>query len=432
MLSARALAVVAVLVTAFSPGRSAARPPVETTQGDLSPVGDVGPTPTDLEQLLDVRLDDAAARRAFEEALQLMIEQYRGAEVSEADLYLGALAGMVEVLNRKAAPGGAPGGSHTNALMTPPEAAYIEQLTHGRKTGIGIEFQLGSAEGALFINKVYEDSPAARSGIRPSDRVIAIDGHGLVGRDLKGVLGLLRGPAGTPITLTLVRGSSPATRFDVMLTREVYEAPTVEGGLVEGGVGWIRIGQLHGHTAEETRVLLADLQAQGIGALVLDIRYSQGGLITAIQEVASLFLPDGTVVGRLQDARGIERDVTATGPRAFAGPMVCLVNRYTTSGAEMLAAALQENGRATIVGEQTRGKGTTESLFQLTPELSLRLSSAAMLSPLGASWQDTGLSPDYYVTGPSLTLPRGDGTSWHRFDVQLSFALELLRNTAPP
>ena len=191
-------------------------------------------------------------------------------------------------------------------------------------------------------------------------------------------------------------------------------------------MGYVRLSQFHGRTAEEARVELATLTAAGVGGIVLDLRGNQGGLLTAVHDVASLLLQDGSVVALLEDARGRDRQVLATGPPAYTGPLVCVVNRWTTAGAEALAATLQENDRAVLVGEATFGKGSTQSLYEVAPGLSLRLTSTGLLSPLGRSWDIAGLTPDYLVQGGPVRFPAGTGSTWPSTDVQISFATELL------
>ena len=139
-----------------------------------------------------------------------------------------------------------------------------------------------------------------------------------------------------------------------------------------------------------------------------------------------MLLGEEAVLARLLDARGRERDLVTGGTPDFEGPMVCLVNRWTGSGAEMLASAIQENGRARLVGENTAGKATTETLYRLAPGLHLRLTTTAMRSPLGDTWQGEGLTPDFVVRGGTVSMPFDEETSWPFLDVQLGFALDLL------
>ena len=336
-----------------------------------------------------------------------------------------------EALNVREQQGPATGGTpELNALMTTEDSAYLDQMERGHKTGIGIEFQASTAEGLLYITRVYPGSPAERNGIRAGDRVAGIDGNALQQRDLQSILGFLRGTEGTPIGLTLLRGAAPAMRIDMVLTREVYDLPSVETRLVSERVGLMRISQFHGSTAVEVQAGLADLEAVGAEALIVDLRGNQGGLVSSIQQVGSMFLGEDAVLARLQDARGRERDLLTEGEQRFAGPMVCLVNRWTSSGSEMLAAALQENDRARIVGEGTGGKATNETLYRLAPGLHLRLTTTALRSPLGTSWQGEGLTPDFVVQGGTVSVPFEEDSSWPFLDVQLGFALDLLVNQA--
>jgi carboxyl-terminal processing protease len=418
-------AVLTLLVITVARGESA----TEKAQGDLSQVGDVGPAPSDVAQLMSLDLTEKEAARLFEEAMGTILEEYQGSEVSPADLYMGALVGMVDLLNeREASLANHPAALSRNAVMTASDAEYIDQMSLGRKTGIGIEFQANTAEGVLYITKVYPGSPADRSGgLRPGDLVVAIDGYALQRRDLSEILTLLRGDQGTPIGLSLRR--PPAGYFNVVLTREEYELPTVDAQMLDSQMGMMRITQFHGRTGEEARAQLTDLLGLGAESIVLDLRGNQGGLLEAVRDVASLFLAEGTVLARIQDAQGRETDLVAEGSPLFSGSLVCLVNRWTSSGAELLTMALQESDRARIVGDTTEGKAITESLHTLAPGVHLRLSSTALLSPLGQSWHNLGLRPDFLVQGVTQLPPGGD--AWSTNDVQLVFARELFMEPMP-
>jgi len=422
--------VLTVLTVAETPASGQTRT-TEVVQGDLHQLGDAGEFPAAFEAMFEQELTDAQARAAFEQSLELLLHEYRGGQVSEADLYLGALAGMIEALNWSEAHGdarsGAPAGHGArNALLTERETSHADRMQNGLKTGIGLEFQASSADGVLYINRVVEGSPADRGGVRVGDRVVAIYGTRLQGKTLDGVLGLLQGEEGTPIGLTLVRGTSPALRIDVVLTRATYELPSVEVRLIDENTAYVHISQFHGRTAEELRAEIVGLSDAGVEGIVLDLRSNQGGLIDAVHDVASQLLPAGAVVALVEDAHGRDRQLLAEGPPLHTGPLVCLVNRWTASGAEVLAATLQENDRAVLVGESTAGKGTIESLYSLTPTLSLKMTSTAVYSPLGRSWGGEGLTPDYLVQGGPVHATRGGSTTWPHTDVQVSFAAELV------
>ena len=273
-------ALLSVLLVPLAHAESA--PPADEAQGDLSQVGDVGPAPTDVGQLLSMDLTDREAARFFERAMATILVEYQGSDVSEADLYVGALVGMVELLNaREHSQSPNPASKSRNAVMTTSDAAYIEQMTQGRKTGIGIEFQANTAEGVLYITKVYPGSPAERSGgLRPGDLIVAIDGYALQRRDLAEILTLLRGDAGTPIGLSLRR--PPAGYFNVVLTREEYQLPSVDVHMLDEQLGMMRVNQFHGRTGAEARARLAELVDLGASSMVLDLRGNQGGLLSAV------------------------------------------------------------------------------------------------------------------------------------------------------
>jgi C-terminal peptidase prc len=429
--------VLTVLAAAENPASGQTRS-TEVVQGDLHQIGDAGEFPASFEAMFEQELTDTQARAAFEQSLELLLHEYRGSEVSEAELYLGALAGMIEALNWSETQGGAQestrggasaGRTARNALLTERETSHADRMQNGLKTGIGLEFQASSADGVLYINRVVRDSPADRGGVRVGDRVVAIDGTRLLGKSLDGVLGLLQGDEGTPIGLTLVRGTNPALRIDVVLTRATYSLPSVEVRPIDDETAYVRISQFHGRTAEELRTELTELSGAGVNAIILDLRSNQGGLLDAVHDVASQLLPAGAVVALVEDAQGRDRQLLAEGPPLHTGPLVCLVNRWTASGAEVLAATLQENDRAVLIGESTAGKGTTESLYSLTPTLSLKMTSTAMYSPLGQSWGDTGLTPDYLVQGGPLGTSLGGAAAWPRTDVLISFAAELVHTS---
>ncbi|HCC33490.1 MAG TPA: S41 family peptidase [Clostridiales bacterium] len=302
-------------------------------------------------------------------------------QVSFRQLIDGAISGMLEVLEDPAA-------QHFT-----PEAhqRHIEQM-EGVFGGIGISLTM--EDGAPVVLQVFPGTPAERAGIMPRDLILEADGRGLIGLGLDAIVTLIRGEAGTAITLRISRPGvdEPFTR---QLLREIIRVRSVESRLLEAGVGYLRITGFQAGTAAEARQALQALRDQGIRGLILDLRDNGGGLLDQAVETASLFLPQGPVV-RIRGRAGISQFRHGHGA-GFDLPLVVLVNGRTASAAEIVAGAIQDYRAGLLVGTRTFGKATVQSIFQLLDGGALKLTTANYFTPIGRAIHGQGLQPDEVV-----------------------------------
>ncbi|MET0406070.1 MAG: S41 family peptidase, partial [Cystobacter sp.] len=307
--------------------------------------------------------------------------------VDERQLMQGAIQGMLETLD-----------PHT--VFMPPEVFKEMKIdTSGEFGGVGIE--LGQDGERFRVATSVEDTPATRAGIRVGDELVAIDGVRTRGQTLVDVMQRMRGPAGKRVLLTIMREGFSAPR-ELALIRDHVRIISVEGALY-GGIAHVRVKSFQDRTAFYLRKELDRLRAQNgdkpLRGVVLDLRNNPGGLLDQAVAVSDLWLPgDLTIVStrgrnpsQTTDERSRERD---TEPDY---PLVVLVNAGSASASEIVAGALQDHGRAVILGTQTFGKGSVQTVIELEDGSGLKLTVARYYTPRGRSIQEKGITPDYVV-----------------------------------
>ena len=296
--------------------------------------------------------------------------------------------------------------------LDPAQAKLFEETSSGSYGGIGVT--LGKdPEGRVTVAQIYKGTPAARAGLKAGDVFQSIDATTQPHWTTDGVIALVRGPVGSDVTLTMLRGGSPVT---VKVTRAQVEVPAVEHRMLGNATGYIRITQLSDTAAEDVRTAIADLASKGAKRLVIDVRDNSGGPLQNAVDVASVFLGGGTVYQ--QQARGgSSQSIATSGQQATAVPIVLLVNGATSSGAEIIAGALKDAKRAVLIGTKTYGDGSVQTVDTLSNGGSVKLTTAKILTPSGNAIDGVGVSPDVVVAmDPSLESPGGS-------DAQLQAAI---------
>lgn len=296
----------------------------------------------------------------------------------------GALRGMVENLD--------PHSSYMNAE----EFLQFQSDTEGKFGGIGVEVDL--RDDLVTVIAPIEGSPAARAGIRPGDRILKVDGQALRGRVDK-IVHLLRGEAGTPVKLTIGR-EGVDDPIEMSITREVVRVSSVEAKRLDGDVLYIRLKQFQETTHEELLRDVAKVRAEKAGPLrgvLLDMRYNPGGLVDQSELVADEIMNSGVIYSTRHRGEVLDL-VEATPGGALVGlPVVTLVNEYTASAAELVAGALQDSGRSTVIGAATFGKGSVQTIFELPGGAGLRLTTMRYYTPGGRAIQAQGIEPDVII-----------------------------------
>ena len=283
------------------------------------------------------------------------------------------------------------------------ESEYQEMLSdsQGEFTGIGAELTRDDSHPKIL--SPIDDTPAALAGIKPGDVILRIDGEPTDMMTLKDAVDKLRGAAGTKVRMTILRtGQKP---FDVTLTRAVIHVASVKSHLEPGRIGYIRITTFMEKTQSEFAEALESLNRQAGGkldGLVLDLRNDPGGLLDSAVHVAGDFLDGGTVVSIRGRSEGEDEtfDARADGDRLQGVPVIVLINSASASASEIVAGALQDRHRATILGTRSFGKGSVQTIIPLDGHGALRLTTARYYTPSGRSIQGEGITPDQVVLPP--------------------------------
>ncbi len=336
--------------------------------------------------------DDIYANlRLFTLVLERVREDYvDGAKLSYQELIYGALKGMIGTLD-----------PHSE-FMDPQKYDELKKDTEGSFGGVGI--QVGLRGDYLTVIAPMDDTPAARAGILAGDRIVKIDGKNSERFGLTEAVKHLRGASGTVVTLTILRPSTSVLK-DFVLKREDIKVEMVrdlngkgEYPVSDNKLGYIRIIQFGEHTDSELVAALQKLKAQDMQGLILDLRDNPGGLLDEAVEVCSPFLKSGTLIVSTEGRDpGEKHEYHAAGRDPFKTPMVVLVNGGSASASEIVAGCLQDLKRAIIVGEQSFGKGSVQSIINLPGGCGLRLTTAKYYTPSHKVIHEKGITPDIVV-----------------------------------
>jgi carboxyl-terminal processing protease len=288
-------------------------------------------------------------------------------------------------------------------LLKPNQYRTLQTSTSGELTGVGLQISQDEA-GYLRVIAPIEGSPADAAGMLPRDRVLKINGMPTLDLTLDEAADRMRGKVGTIVTLTVERGDQAP--FDVNLKRDHIVLNPVYAdvrSLADGTqLGYLRLNQFNANAAEEMTATVNEMEDQGVDAYILDLRNNPGGLLQAGIEIAQLWLNDEPIVYTV-NRQGIIGSFAANGQALTADPLVVLVNGGTASASEILAGALQDNGRAELVGEVTFGKGLIQSLFDLSDGSGLAVTIAKYETPSHKDINKHGIQPDHVVPIDMLT-----------------------------
>ena len=391
-----------ILLTAFilltgligwQSGRSAdAAPPSTPTAPAIPPT-----VPDPAASTAPVQDESYRYTLLFTRVLQMIRQDYVDPDkTSYKDLTYAALRGMLSSLD-----------PHSQFLD---DEAFqsIQQETKGEFIGLGIE--IGLKAGVVVILSPMEDSPSGRAGLLPGDRILKINGKSAARMTLTAAEKALKGDPGEKVTLTLQRPDASAPGggrvFEVTLTRETIRVASVKDAKMlpesmtgSDKIGYVRIEEFGENTADELDSALDKLEKQGMQSLVIDLRNNPGGLLDSAVDVAGKFLPPNTVVvstkGRMADQT---RDFRSRPEQQHPDyPIALLINGYSASGAEIMAGALKDLHRAILVGENTFGKGSVQTVQPLGDGVGLRLTMAKYYTPSKKTIHEVGIAPDIDV-----------------------------------
>ena len=334
---------------------------------------------------------------AFANVLTMVQKNYVD-DVGTDKLIDGAINGMLSSLD--------PHSAYLNADLY----KELQVDTRGSFGGLGIE--ITQKNGVLTVVSPIEDTPAFRAGVRSGDQIVKIDKDFTKDMTLMEAVKLMRGPEGTKIKLTIRRENEPDWKT-VTLKREIIQIKSVKSRVLEPHYGYLRITQFQERSERDAKAAIAELEKQsgGLQGLVLDLRNNPGGLLSQAVKISDLFLDSGMVVyteGRLDNQE--QKFYAHKGPLSGEFPIVVLVNGGSASASEIVAGALQDHKRALVLGTQTFGKGSVQTILPLADgEAAIRLTTARYFTPNGRSIQATGITPDIILEPVTTTAAADEG-----------------------
>lgn len=308
-------------------------------------------------------------------------------------------------------------------FLDPQQYHSLQVNTSGELTGVGLQIALNPETGKLEVVTPIVDSPADLAGIKPRDRILKIEGIPTDNLTLDEAAARMRGPIGSSVTLVIA--SDGVEEKEVTLVRDRIELNPVIADLRSSPqgtpIGYLRLTQFNANAAMELAHAITSLEKKGAAAYILDLRNNPGGLLQSGIEIARLWLNSGTIVYTV-NRQGIENSFESFGPALTDDPLVILVNQGTASASEILAGALQDNGRATLVGETTFGKGLIQSLFELSDGSGLAVTIAKYETPKHRDINKLGIQPDQVISTESISRTQFATAD----DPQYQAALDLL------
>jgi carboxyl-terminal processing protease len=330
--------------------------------------------------------------RTFTEVLSLVESNYVN-EIEGQKLIRGAIRGMLNTLD-----------PHTS-YMSPEFYKEMQVETSGRFGGLGIE--ITTRGGILTVVTPIEDTPAYREGVKAGDQIIEIEGKSTKKLNLQNAVRNLRGRPGTKVTITVFRkGEEQPLKFTI--TREVIRIKSVRSKKLRNGIGYVRIRSFRSTTGREVSTAVKKFEDEKLKGLVLDLRNNPGGLLSQAVSVSNLFLRSGQLIVYTKGRIEIQQNRYTSSEDGFKSkmPVVILVNPGSASASEIVAGAIQDLKRATIMGEKTFGKGSVQTIVPLKDGSGLRLTTALYYTPKGRLIQGKGIEPDIIVLQPARSSRR--------------------------
>lgn len=306
--------------------------------------------------------------------------------VDDRQLIENAIRGMLEGLDPH------------SSYLDEKEYKDLQEGTTGEFGGLGIE--VGMEDGFVKVISPIDDTPASRAGVQAGDLIIRLGGKSVKGMGLNEAVGMMRGKPGSELILTIVREGEEKP-LDISIIRDVITVKSVKGRMLEPGFGYVRISNFQSHTAEDLRKQIVELQQENkedLLGMILDLRNNPGGILNAAVGVSDLFLDSGLIVyteGRIKDSQ--LKFTAKPSDMLSKAPIIVLVNGGSASASEIVAGALQDHDRAIVMGEQTFGKGSVQTILPMNEQAALKLTTARYFTPSGRSIQASGIEPDIII-----------------------------------
>lgn len=327
--------------------------------------------------------------KTFVEVMSLVKQNYVE-EVDDKDLVYGAIRGMLSSLDPH------------SSFMTPDSYHEMQIETKGEFGGLGI--QIGMKDNLLTVISPIDDTPAFEAGIKAGDIIIKIDQEPTKDLTLTEAVSKLRGEKGTSVTITIVR-TDLEKPIDINIIRDIIKTKSVKHKIIDNEIGYVRLLQFQEQSAADLEKALVEIsKTDGITGLILDLRNNPGGLLNSAVDISSKFLPANKLVVYIKGRSGNKTEYkTKNGNKPYSYPMIVLVNEGSASASEIVAGALQDWGRAVILGTKTFGKGSVQTVMELNDGSGLRLTTARYYTPKDRSIQSTGIEPDIAVKSENVT-----------------------------
>jgi carboxyl-terminal processing protease len=331
--------------------------------------------------------------------------------LNSKQLSQGAIKGMLEAL-----------GDPYTSYLDPETYKLASSSFQGEFEGIGAT--VGIRDGQLVVVSPLPDSPAERAGLRPGDKVLEINGEPTSKMNLEQAVLKIRGPKGEKVKL-LVEHEGADTPIELEIVRAEIKSASVSTKLLENDIGYLRLTFFSERTGQEMKQALDDLLGQGARSLVIDLRDNPGGLVQTVVDVATQFLDGGVVLYEVNRQGERKEWMAQHGGMATQLPLAVLVNQHSASGSEVLAGALQDRGRAPLIGTTTFGKGSVNVLYPLKDGSALYLTIERWLTPNGRPIEGKGLEPDFLIEPTPDDIAQGK-------DPQLQQAIDYLQAKLAP
>jgi len=326
-------------------------------------------------------------QRIFSEAkinqIVEILETHHVNDICRASLEEGIYTGLVHGVNDP----------YTSYMSREAYQSFLQQ-TEGKFAGLGISVFVDRTDDSIVVQRTFRGFPGERAGILRGDKIIEVDGTPVTGVKLEEAVRMMQGPPGTSVNVRIRRESTNST-FDLEITRETIEVPTIDYRIVDNNIGYIRISGFERVTYDQFVTALESLQQSGVNSLIIDLRGNPGGLLDVVVNIADRVLPQG-IITYTEDRHGNRRN-HYSGVDRVEVPMAVLVNGGSASASEVLAGAIKDTNTGTLIGTQTFGKGVVQNLYTLPDGSAVKVTMATYFTPNGVNINQVGIEPDYII-----------------------------------
>lgn len=354
-------------------------------------------------------LDEDAVSKINE--LAAYADLYYYDDIDREDLQDGLYSGLLEGL-----------GDRYSVYYNAEEYEALQVSTTGQYYGIGAGLTQDTDTMVVSVTRVYEGTPSEEAGVKQDDVIVSVDGIDATSMEVTELVKLIRGEEGTTVHLEIYR---PSTDEEISLDveRRDITLPSVEAEMLENNIGYIRIDSFETETAHQFETYLEELQAQGMEALVLDVRYNPGGMVNSVVQILDDILPEGLLV-YIEDKNGNREEFTSSGDTYIDCPIAVLINGSSASASEILAGAIKDYEYGTLIGTTTYGKGIVQTIFPLEDGDAVKLTTAKYFTPNGNYIHEVGIDPDIELEYEYL---KEDAEEYEmQYDNQIQKAIEVL------